>query len=290
MPRSSKSDALHEIVNLGRGHLGMGNAVYYAPSIPPAKESGARAAHALHLPEGEPILILYDATLFGSAAEGFVVTPERLCWKNLLEHPRQIEWADLDPTSVLEKRGEVGVAGGSISLMGELIPGAARFFAEMAARGGLPETSPYRSPAGEHPSSGEARSTRLVALARRHLGEVEHVYYHPAIPPHKLRAARAVHAARIGPDEVVAALYDDTVFGSAEEGFFLTPARVYWKNLTGDAESAAWIDLPVEGISASGNIVYIGERALQLTARTELAVPVASLLTAIVAEARGDRA
>jgi len=81
-----------EIVALALHHLGMRDGVHYAPDIPPAKEAAARAAHAAHLPESEPVLVLYDDTAFGSAKNGFVITAERICWKNLFFHPHQIPW------------------------------------------------------------------------------------------------------------------------------------------------------------------------------------------------------
>jgi hypothetical protein len=115
------------------------------------------------------------------------------------------------------------------------------------------------------------------------------MYYHPAIPSPKLRVAREVHAARLGADEMVAVLYDDTVFGSARDGFLITPRRLCWKNLLSTPESAEWETIAPESIVASGSTVHVLDATVQLAARADLAAPVASLFIAIAAEARGDR-
>jgi hypothetical protein len=281
--------ARDEIVSLARQRMGLGNAVFYAPSIPPAKEAAARAAHLLHLPAGEPVLVLYDGTLFGGAENGFVVTPERLCWKNLLEHPRQIAWRELETASIVPGNGHVGVSGGAIQAMNELVPGIALFLVEMARRRGNPDAGPYRSGAEAPPEGALLAVPHLTSLGRKHLGEVEDIYYHPAIPASKLKKARAMHAAHLAPAEVAAVLYDDTVFGSAEEGALLTPRRLCWKNLTSEPEHAEWHQIEPSSISSSGNLVYVAGRALQFTSRAPLCVPMAELLAALVTEIRGGK-
>ena len=176
--------------------------------------------------------------------------------------------------------------------MGDLIPATARFLVDLAARYGPTEGGPYRSPADASPETPEGASlaaSRLTSLARRHLGEVEDLFYHPSIPPPKLRRATATHAAQLAPGEAVAVLYDDTVFGSAEEGFLITSKRLCWKNLTGGPESAEWRAIEPESISSGGNLVYVMGGAIQLTTRNALTAPVARLLTALAVEARGGR-
>jgi hypothetical protein len=271
-------------VSLGKGHIGGTGAVHYAPSIPRSKESGARAAHGSGLPDSEPILILYDATLLGGGEDGFLITPERLCWKNAFEHPRQIAWSDIDPASITPARGKVGVAGGLIGVSGELCAGVARLLADLVTRYRIPDTSPYRRSVEEIEVAlpGQVPVTRLVALARQKLGEVEHVYYHPSIPAPKLRSSLAMRAR----DETVAVLYDDTLFGSAAEGFFLTPERVGWKNLVGPPLAARWVEIDPAAVSASGNIVFLGPGAIQITARVDIVAGVAGLLASLAAEAR----
>src|SRR5262249_2068462 len=126
--------APHEIVQLARERFGARNAVYYAPWVPREKEATARAVHGAHLPQTEPFLAVHAASGCGGAEAGFAVTAERLCWKNLFEHPRQIAWCELEPRSILAGGSHVAVAGGGVQLSGDLVEGAARFFADMAAR------------------------------------------------------------------------------------------------------------------------------------------------------------
>ncbi len=115
------------------------------------------------------------------------------------------------------------------------------------------------------------------------------VFYHPAIPPRKLHNARAVHAAHLGPDETVAVLYDDTFFGSAKDGFLLTPRRLCWKNFSGAVGSLEWSAIAPQQVAANGNLVYLMSGTLNVTAAAPFAARVAALITAVAVEARGDR-
>src|SRR5262245_4439852 len=123
MPRSSR-DA-EEILALCDRTIGESIAVHVRPSIPAEKERNARAVHRGHLPESEPILVLCDSTLLGGGDDGFLISTERLCWKNLWEHPRQIPWSEIDPARVERDGGAVAIAGGRISVGLELAAGAA---------------------------------------------------------------------------------------------------------------------------------------------------------------------
>lgn len=53
------------------------------------------------------------------------------------------------------------------------------------------------------------------------------------IPPTKLKNARISFASNMGSDEKVIALHDDTVMGSAKNGFVLTTKRLYHKESFG---------------------------------------------------------
>lgn len=281
------SSAAHEIVSLAREHLAESLSVYYAPEIPPKKEAGARRAHALHLPEGEPILVLCDSTVFGGADDGFVITPARLCWKNLLEHARQIAWEELDPATIATLPDGVGVAGGKVLLDEATARGAAAALRELAARFGGPRADPYRGEASIEGASGALLSvTRLVAVVRRQLGEIDGVYYAPTIPPRKLRQARETHRAHLAADEEIAALYDDTLFGSAEEGFVLTTARLCWKNIAEESATLPWASIEPPTIVVDQNRIQLGDRTLDVVMHAPLAPRVAALFAMLAREAR----
>jgi len=268
----------------------MADAVFYAPGIPKEKLESARAVHALHLPEEEAVLVLYDNTLFGSAEDGFLITEERLCWRNLWEHPRQIPWSDIDPSSITRASGEVGVAGGSVLVSAEIVQGTAAFFSLMSVRRSASEAGPYRIVTPhELPVDGVITLERLLSLTRSHVGEVNGLYLHPSIPAGKLETARATHADHLPEDEEVAVLFDDTVFGSAKEGFLLTSRRLCWKNISARAQALAWGEIASEMIMPDKGFVCVMNGAIQVTARAELIWPVVKLLRAVVEEAKGGR-
>jgi hypothetical protein len=280
--------APHEILAVARHWLGREVGVHYRPEVPMFKESIARGVHAAYLPDAEPVLVLYDATLLGTGENGFVVTPERLCWKNLLDHPRQIAWGEIDPGSLIPRIGSVDMAGGSISITGGLASPVAGFLAEMASRCRREPGGPYRhaADAGEAAEDETSAVANLTALARRHLGEGDDLYYYPAIPTTKLREARETHAAHLAADEVVAVLYDDTVFGGAEEGFLITPLRLCWKNLPSLPASLSWDAIDPDRVFGGAGVVHVMGRPVHLTAQSEIAAQVATLVVALAREAR----
>lgn len=59
------------------------------------------------------------------------------------------------------------------------------------------------------------------------------VFLFEAIPQKKLTNATLSYAKSLGSDEMIIALYDSTVFGSAKEGFILTSKRLYSKYIMG---------------------------------------------------------
>jgi len=61
--------------------------------------------------------------------------------------------------------------------------------------------------------------------------KVTNFFMFEQIPPDKLQNARSSYAPTIAADEVIIFLFDDTVFGSANEGFLLTTKNLYRKNL-----------------------------------------------------------
>ena len=289
MARSSDEEsARHDIVALARRHIGMGGRVFYAPSIPRDKEASARFAHDLHLPDEEAILVLHDGTVFGSAEEGFLVTSQRLCWKNPWEHAKQIAWRALDPSTIKRDVGKVLLEGGDIALSGELVLGVSRFLLAMTGvmRGG--ELGPYRGalPHAISPEAVTLPGERIVALARSLVGDVLDVFYAPDIPRAKLQRARRAHAAHLSREEPVAVLYDDTLFGSAEEGFLLTSKRLCWKLLAEPATELPWGMIDSETISGSGSYVEVMGAEIKLSSRDDISADVATLLQRIVEEAR----
>ena len=278
-------DDRDDLVAIARWHIGMGGRVVYAPSIPPEIEATARFAHDSHLPDEEAILVLHDGTVFGSAEEGFVITQERFCWKNPWEHARQITWRELDREAIKRDVGKVLLAGGEIALSGEHVLGVSRFLLAMT---GIPQGAtlgPYRDQ--KRPSTlatATLPALRIITLARDIVGGVRNVFYAPSIPEAKLERARAAHAAHLPSDEPVAMLYDDTYFGSAEEGVLLTSKRVCWKTFGEPATQLPWGVVDAETISANGSYLEVMGAELKLTSWSDLSARVAVLLRRIVEE------
>lgn len=292
MARNNEDDGVHEegdrddLVALARWHIGMGGRVFYAPSIPPEIEATARFAHDRHLPDEEAILVLHDGTVFGSAEEGFLITQERFCWKNPWESARQLTWSELDRDAIKRETGKVILADGEIALSGEHVLGVSRFLLAMTGVTQGATLGPYRDL--KRPSAlamATLPGERILELAHDLVGDVRNVFYARAIPEAKLRRARAAHAAHLPSDEPVAMLYDDTYFGSAEEGLLLTSKRLCWKTYAEPATQLPWGVIDTETISASGAYLEVMGAELKLSSWSDLSGRMALLLRKIVEEA-----
>lgn len=141
-----------EILRLAHGHLQLFDALFYAPHIPAKKEQGARAAYGALIPADEPILVLFDATVFGGADDGFVVTPRRLGWKNIALDPKVVPWEVFDARSVRATGEDVQVMGDKIQVDREsaLQPRLVQF---LQAMGGVAASAPAVSPPVRAPAA-----------------------------------------------------------------------------------------------------------------------------------------
>ncbi len=84
-------------------------------------------------------------------------------------------------------------------------------------------------------------------------------------------------------------LYDDTLFGSARDGFLLTPRRLCWKNFSGGVAAVEWSAIAPEQVAANGNLVHVMDWTVNVTTRAPFASRFAELVTAVAIEVRGDR-
>jgi len=83
---------------------------------------------------------------------------------------------------------------------------------------------------------------RIIEIYKQ-AGGIEKFYVLQYIPANKLEAAMKSYAPEINVDETILILYDDTVFGSAKDGFILTSRRLYSKNTAEKANSATISDI-----------------------------------------------
>jgi hypothetical protein len=107
------------VLALLRQHFAGIDSLYLCPSIPGKKELAARGVHARHLPSHERVLALFDDTIFGSGDEGFVVTAQRVCWKNIGGRPSMIEWQHIDPDRMYADRRKLVLGAGAIEVTGD---------------------------------------------------------------------------------------------------------------------------------------------------------------------------
>ena len=107
------------VLALLRRHFGGVDSMYLCPTVPGKKELAARSVHARHLPTGERVLALYDDTVFGLGDDGFIVTSQRLCWKNLGGRAQMIEWRQLDPDRMYADKKQLVLDSGAIEVTGD---------------------------------------------------------------------------------------------------------------------------------------------------------------------------
>lgn len=147
---AARSRTPEDILRLAHGHLQLFDALFYAPHIPPKKEQGARAAYGALIPADEPILVLFDSTVFGGADDGFVVTPRRLGWKNIALDPKVVPWEVFDARSVRATAEDLQVMGDMIQIDAEsaLQPRLMQF---LQAMGGVAAPTPAVVPPARTP-------------------------------------------------------------------------------------------------------------------------------------------
>jgi hypothetical protein len=143
------------VLALLRRHFAGTSSMYLCPNVPGKMEIEARKVHARHLPSDERVLALFDDTVFGSGDEGFLVTSQRLCWRNpgTSARPQMIEWRRLDPDALYADRNKLVLGLGAIELSGDelsleafeavfhVLAFSARVCAESAARPRAPRHS-----------------------------------------------------------------------------------------------------------------------------------------------------
>jgi len=208
--------------------------IRFSPEIQPGKERNARQIHGGHLPPEEPIAVLHDSTLFGSGEDGFVLTARRFCWKNSFFNPQSIPWRSLDLQTLRREKTDVMVLGSPVNCLNDDLS-----LALMSLLGELAGEAQRRMPPVVSASASHAEG--MIELIRRHLGVHDDLFVAPTIPEKKERNVRKIY--KIGEDERVVALYDNTVFGSAEEGFVVTDRRFCWNESFEDPHSVPWDQL-----------------------------------------------
>jgi hypothetical protein len=200
--------------------------VYFQGAIPEAQLRKVCSIYSLPDPEG--VLLVYDDTLFGGGGDGFVLTASHFGFKSLAFGPQLVAFSDLTPGDIQYDGRQVTVRGEQVEITGEvaaLKAGVGRALRQtlQGYRAAGP-AGPYRdtpSLVGPH---------AILEILRATLPKHDDLYYRGEIPSRKLNNVVKQYAIR-DPQDVLA-LYDDTIFGSADEGFVITGAKIYFKDIT----------------------------------------------------------
>lgn len=259
------------ILRLAQTKLQLSESLYYAPAIPPAKERGARASYGARIPADEPILVLYDATVFGGADDGFVITPARIGWKNVVLEPHAVPWEVFDASTVRVEGDAVKVMGDEIQLDAAL-PLQARLMDFLRAMGGAATASAATaSAAPQRPAVGALEDRDedevdeatvqgwiddTVAMAREHLRRRPTLHVFPNIPKDRWRLAFETYADDIEEDDTIVALYDPPG-GGADDGFVATPWGFFWRNRGEDPSAVWWEELSHDDVELEDGVLYI---------------------------------
>jgi hypothetical protein len=107
------------VLALLRRHFDGVDSMYLCPAVPGKKELAARSVHARHLPSDERVLALFDDTVFGLGDDGFLVTSQRLCWKNVGGRAQMLEWKHVDPDRMYADKKQLVLGSGAIEITGD---------------------------------------------------------------------------------------------------------------------------------------------------------------------------
>ncbi len=237
--------------------------LYRAPAIPPDLEAAVRRVHGASLPNAEPVLVLYDDTLFGTGENGFVWTPRRICWKALGDAPLSLAWKSLRAPDVRADGCGVVVGAGRLPLTGWDEAMAGRLAVELRAwvERAVGDVPAYRSVAWERRAW---KVEEALALVRQLLRPAKRLQVRPEVRAEREAMVRAVHG--LGEAEVILAVYDGSLLGGGAEGFVLTTERLCWKNLLEAPLQVRWDGLASESVSVMGAGVRVAGGTVRVRA------------------------
>ena len=229
--------------------------VYLSPEIPEPQLSNARKIHTRHLPEDETVLALYDNTIFGSAKENVVLTEQRICWSGAFTQSNYLLWSELPHVDPPQRdKARLKVAGTEISGLAGNVDELAWRLEELLGAASQLDLEPLH----QHPP-GDAR---VLELALATLGRRERFHYAPYHPTAWLDKLFSIHRRHWPEEERALVIYDDTLGGSAEDGFIVTEKRLMWKNIFLSANSLEWSRLSPDDIHNTPTGIRIQEQKI----------------------------
>ncbi|MBX3191324.1 MAG: hypothetical protein KF819_30280 [Labilithrix sp.] len=105
----------------------------------------------------------------------------------------------------------------------------------------------------------------VLGLVRQYFAGAGSMYFCPNVPPKKEHGVRRAHVGHLPTNEWILGLYDDTVFGSSEEGFVITSRRLCWKNIAEQPCMLEWQHLDPERMYPDGQKLVLGAGYLEIS-------------------------
>lgn len=242
---------------------------YLSPLIPLAKEDTFRRLHDEHLPDSEELLALFDDNILGGAKTGFGITESRLCWRDTLDVCGVLLWQDL----LLD---DLEVKDGKVHLMGAEIPCIMK--KEVAPRL-LDFLSRVKDLAFPEVLDRKPHWARIFRRAFQTVGLRSHIYYHPHIPPIKLKEIKDALGINLRGQQPLV-FYDDTLFGKSTAGLVVTQDLLVYRNAFGESMSYNWLHLKKQPFQATDSGVKFGDEQITVC-RAALREPLARFLEAL---------
>ncbi|HET7231090.1 MAG TPA: GYF domain-containing protein [Longimicrobium sp.] len=191
----------------------------------PAKKLRNAREH-FPIPAGERVFALYDATVFGSAKEGFAVCATGVYWRNGWTVPTidtRVTWQQLPACRLKAIVSPGAIELGDGNSVGVLLDESRAAALELF-------TALRHAAAGVYPSVPGQAPPVLDQLTRlcRGAGEISGFFLRPNIPEKKLDSVHEHYA--VLPSDPVVLLLDTSVFGGAKTGLAVTESGLYWRN------------------------------------------------------------
>jgi hypothetical protein len=233
--------------------------LYLAETIPVQKATAATTAYAPHV-ASEDIVLLYDASVFGGAKAGVLLTTDSIYWHNLWGAQGNCRYADIR-TAIMNSNNNLLINGDKeIVVLTPIVRGLMKLLVEL-----LPDLQLRGTPAEEsvEPTlqSVSAEEAAFLEKCRPLSGISDRLWLKYEIPLAKAYAATKKYAPNV-PVKAIMLLYDDTTFGGAKEGLLLTVDSIYWHNITEEAEHCRYSD--IKDLSVSGQNLIINGKKIAL--------------------------
>ena len=92
--------------------------------------------------------------------------------------------------------------------------------------------------------------------------EISNFFSMNNVPAKKLTNAKKIHSNALRNDEKILALYDATIFGSAEDGFLLTDRAIHFKNIVMDPITVPFDT--IDKVTSKKNDIFVNAHEIQV--------------------------